>query len=308
MLALLLTLTERPMAGHALVYSPREKAVLAVGGDAAGAMPLMRLNGGTWMPIKNSELSARSLAAVANDSEGNILVHGGAVGTAKPGGGIDFKVTADTWLWNGEKWRRVATEGPSPRDHHAMAYDADRRRFVLFGGSDAHPDGRADYFGDTWEWDGKAWTKVATNGPPARCHFAMAYDPVRQRTILVGGYGPNGPDGKTWAWDGQVWKAAAEGAPAWRSSPRLAWDPKGDRLLLFGGESQNILPKDLWSWDGKAWSVVTKAGPDGRTVHGLAFDPIRGVLIGYGGAAGNDVLGDVWEFKDGSWRRASRAG
>lgn len=289
------------MAGHSLVYSARDKAVLMIAGDDAGPIPIYKLSSGKWKKVPGSDLSARSLAAVAADDEGNVLVHGGAVGVRRDASNIDFKPTADTWLWNGKEWKKVASSGPAARDHHAMVYDSARKRFVLFGGSDADPTGRSTFFGDTWEWDGATWKQVANGYPSARCHHAMAYDPVRKQTILVGGYGPSGGDRQTWAWNGGTWTAVAQGSPAERGSPRLAWDSNRSAIMLFGGDVGNTTPSDTWQWDGKAWSKVVGTGPRGRTVHGMAFDRTRGSAIIFGGASGNDVLGDTWEFTQGKW-------
>jgi len=44
-----------------------------------------------------------------------------------------------------------------------MAYDARRRRIVLFGGHDGD-----NVFGDVWEWDGVRWTLVDDVAPRAR--------------------------------------------------------------------------------------------------------------------------------------------
>jgi hypothetical protein len=176
-----------PLAGHVLVYSARERSVLVVGGDAAGPRPLYQLAGTEWVPLPGSELPARSLPAVAADAHGNLLMHGGAVAEDRPDGSRDFRVTGETWRWDGASWTRVAETGPAPRDHHAMVFDTDRKTFVLFGGSDADPSGRSTLHGDTWEWRGEAWELVAESGPSPRAHHAMAFDPVRKRTVLVGG-------------------------------------------------------------------------------------------------------------------------
>ena len=301
-LALFALVLSRPLAGHSIVYSARDKTVLLIGGDTVGGLPIYRLKGGAWKAVPNSDFPARSLAAVAADEAGNVLVNGGAIGRQRPDGGIDFKVTSETWLWNGQKWSLVATTGPTPRDHHAMAYDRGRHRFVMFGGSDADPSRRSEFFGDTWEWDGHAWLQVATTGPGSRCHFSMSYDPVNKCTVLVGGYGPRGGDGKTWTWDGKAWRAVAQGVPADRISPRLAWDDVNKRILLFGGESGGARPSDTWAWTGTAWKRVAQTGPPGRTVHGLAWDRERKAMIAYGGSNGNDVLGDLWSFNAGKWQ------
>jgi len=40
-----------------------------------------------------------------------------------------------------------------------MAYDARRRRAVLFGGHDFGAHAGVSVFGDTWEWDGNEWSR-----------------------------------------------------------------------------------------------------------------------------------------------------
>ncbi|HEX6882979.1 MAG TPA: WD40 repeat domain-containing protein [Planctomycetota bacterium] len=291
-----------PLAGAALVYGPRERCVLLVGGDADGARPLLRLDQGAWKPIPGSELPSRSLAAVAADAEGNLLLHGGSVRERQADGTTDYRVRGDTWRWDGKAWSCVATDGPAPRDHHGMVFDARHRTFLLFGGSDADPDGRSVLYGDTWEWRDGRWELVAEEGPRPGAHLALAHDTVRGRTVLVGGRG----DDRTWEWDGTSWQALTRGPPASRVSPRLAWDPKAQRVLLFGGSAGASHPADTWAWDGERWSVVATSGPPGRTVHALAFDEARGVAVLFGGADGASVLGDLWELDGARWTRLGR--
>jgi hypothetical protein len=99
-------------------------------------------------------------------------------------------------------WALDATSGPSPRQHHAMAYDSARGVVVLFGGSDS-----SSYKGDTWEWNGAAWTLKATTGPSPRNETAMAYDSTRGVIVLFGGGQDNNPQNNsdTWEWDGATW-------------------------------------------------------------------------------------------------------
>ncbi|MEQ1936043.1 MAG: hypothetical protein ABL962_19485, partial [Fimbriimonadaceae bacterium] len=225
-----------PLAGHAMVYSEASHSVLMFGGDASGKAPLYSWQDAKWVPVAGSELPIRSLAATASDTEGNVLVHGGSIATPKGGGNFDYKLSAETWMWDGKTWKLVATSGPPPRDHHTMVYDSARKRFVLYGGSDADPTGRSVFYGDTWEWVESKWKLITQTGPPARCHHAMAYDPIRKLTVLVGGYGPNGADGRTWLWDGETWKSTeTPKTPAVRGSPRMVWDEKRAEIILFGG-------------------------------------------------------------------------
>jgi hypothetical protein len=53
-----------------------------------------------------------------------------------------------TWEWDGRVWTQRQDMGPSAWYGHAVAYDSQRDRVVLFGGYAYGPQG---YSGDTWE-------------------------------------------------------------------------------------------------------------------------------------------------------------
>jgi len=83
-----------------------------------------------------------------------------------------------------------------------MAYDSKRHRTILFGGEDE----KSHFYADTWAWDGKQWTRLATKGPEARIQFVMGYDPVRDRVVLFGGVSsPPRLLGDLWEFDGTTW-------------------------------------------------------------------------------------------------------
>jgi hypothetical protein len=54
-----------------------------------------------------------------------------------------------TWEWDGRLWTQRQDMGPSVRYGHALAYDSERDRVVLFGGYAFLPPG--GYLSDTWE-------------------------------------------------------------------------------------------------------------------------------------------------------------
>jgi hypothetical protein len=64
-----------------------------------------------------------------------------------------------------------------------MAYDAARGVTVLFGGRD-----NVHNYGETWEWNGAAWTQRAVSCPSARESHAMAHATARGATVPFGGY------------------------------------------------------------------------------------------------------------------------
>ena len=82
-----------------------------------------------------------------------------------------------------------------------MAYDASRRRVVLFGGRNSST-GVSDQL---WEWDGANWTQLcgadtACAGPSARQDTGIVYDTARDMLVLVGGYGDGGFIDDVWEW------------------------------------------------------------------------------------------------------------
>src|SRR5204862_828962 len=115
----------------------------------------------------------------------------------------------------------------------AFAYDEVRQRAVLFGGSGAVVTGT---FGDTWEWDGLAWTPrsfVVAPGP--RRSAAAAYDRMRQRVMLVGGMGNNTPEDEHWEYDGTQWTLFAPMPIVAAPNHALVHDAARAETLLLGG-------------------------------------------------------------------------
>jgi hypothetical protein len=122
-------------------------------------------------------------------------------------GGVAFpdqEPLGETWEWDGRRWYLLTPAlAPSARVGPVMAYDAGRRRVVLFGGmSDADHDELAE----TWEWDGAMWIRIAAPGPGPRIWHAMYFDAGRAQVMLLGGVGADEvPLDDVWAWDGSAW-------------------------------------------------------------------------------------------------------
>ena len=223
---------------------------------------------------------------------------------------------ADTWSGHGTTWRPVTGEHPSPRYAAALAFDAERKQFVLFGGQS----GSVSY-DDTWTFDGTAW-KPATpaHRPPPRRDAAMAYDPSLGRIVLYGGLVPDGNEGSeaadTWTWDGNDWSHVGDDnhGPGHRDGARLV--TAGDGVILFGGHISNVSYfGDAWSFDGKTWTRTDRdPGPAGRGDAAVGWNPLDSSLLVYGGlglraGAGPGNIGvpltDGWSLKDGTWSRLS---
>lgn len=213
---------------------------------------------------------------------------------------------AQTWLHDGQQWRRVRPQTePTPRlTAQALAYDAARREVVLFGGSQTSAFGLTfQPLGDTWLWDGADWRLTAAVGPAPRDGHALAFDPRRGRTVLFGGevadqLGLRQPVGDTWEWDGQNWQPSTATGPSPRRSAALAFDPASSRMVLFGGFDGQQSLRDTWSFDGTAWQSHTSANlPPLSIAPSLVTDTVRGRLL----LILSDSPGAVFEWRGGQW-------
>ncbi|HVE92101.1 MAG TPA: kelch repeat-containing protein [Actinomycetota bacterium] len=188
--------------------------------------------------------------------------------------------------------------GPSARDAHAMAYDSDRGRTVLFGGSN----GTA--LGDTWEWDGQVWRQLTpATSPPARANHAMAYDSARRRVVMFGGSNATTQFGDTWLWDGTNWTPAAPAtSPHFRIWHAMAFDAARSKVVLYGGESTATgLLGDAWLWDGTTWTQ--SAAPAGaRRSHSMSYDAGRQEVVMFGGwGVPFGYMRETWVWNGTSW-------
>lgn len=219
--------------------------------------------------------------------------------------------------WNGESWKVFdnLSDEPDARRFAGLAYDANLKKTVYFGGWDG-----VNFRDDTWTWNGTAWTEVKTkNEPENRAQMAYWYDPLAKKVILFSGAGRPDLDSRVtrysdmWAFDGTNWtKMAVTNTPGARFGAQVAVDPRNDKVVLFGGlraviDGKNVdqfYDNDLWIWDGAAssWTkVATTGGPGPRQNGGFDFDPSLGKLVLFGGFMGNIYLSDVWTLDGDKW-------
>lgn len=260
----------------------------------------------SWQQVTPSPANpapiARNRAAMAYDAaRGLTMLFGGYNGTATPLG--------DFWAFNGTSWQQLGGAVPAARWGHGMVYDTRRERVVLFGGfqpSPGNPIPDAIGLNDTWEYDGFGWTQVATTGPSPRGYFGMAYDPIRQRTVLFGGAGPNTTYLQdTWEWNGTAWTSVNTPVrPSIRRGPSMAYDLERAEVVLFGGGALGTQFGDTWVYNGTTWTQRTPAtSPPARWESTLAFDPLCGKTLLEGGTTFNyqTIYGDSWNWDGVTW-------
>ena len=167
----------------------------------------------------------------------------------------------DTWAYdfNTNEWALMnPATGPSPRFLHAMAYDAESDRVILYGGVQTES---LTPTNDTWAYDfnTNTWTnRIPQNPPPARWG-RMAYDAESDRVILFGGASGHVAVvfNDTWAYDfnNNTW-AEKSPRPSKGTSHAMAYDAQSDRIVVYGGESapfQSVVGTWVYHYNDDTW-------------------------------------------------------
>jgi hypothetical protein len=226
-----------------------------------------------------------------------VLFGGTAFGNnpRSPAAPAGFYASNETWEWDGQLWvKRSPANRPPPLVDFGMAYDAARGRTVIFGGAEFQPPayalGTQVLTNAVWEWDGEDWQKAAPlTSPTARSQPRLAYDTVRQETLLLGGDRfPNGvADGQAerhqlWAWNGKFWTARPSlptaGGTYFYPRNALVFDEARGTAVIFGVFSDTANP--VWEWNGASWTRVVPSGELRITDRGSGnsaafYDPVR---------------------------------
>jgi len=308
---------------HAMAYDPDRHLTVMFAGRPSGTA----LFGDTWEwdgaraqwvqhtpAIETSGPPARAGHAMVYDAahQRTFLFGGWQPGTGQ--------FIADQWEWDsaGKTWHQRTLTGaqPAPRYGHAMVYDADRGRVVLFGGYGGATSARAR-FNDLWEWDGTGWTDVTPAGtkPSPRLNALMAYDASRKAIVLRGGNTGTAvpPSGTaiddTWEWDAATATWSPFTAPALTGTPLAT-----HRAVYDAGRGKVVLYQDyqtMWQWEPAtpAWMPLTTSKTDPllppTNGPGIIYDSGRARIAFFGGTTGRTR--DVWEWNpgDGSWANRS---
>ncbi len=225
-------------------------------------------------------------------------------------------------------------QGPEPRSQSGMVYDSKRKRTVLFGGEAFGVNPRSTFStpmhftsNDTWEWDGEIWVKRnPAHRPPPMANFGIAYDSIRGKTVIFGGYKdtpPNFQNGyevitnDVWEWDGHDWtQITPPSSPPARINPSMCFDSnRGEVLMISGGSFHPEAPdtpgfyalrKAMWAWNGTQWTPRAplpsgNASPFISGYNAFGFDPLRGVAVLFGLFDDNQY--PVWEWNGTAWNK-----
>jgi hypothetical protein len=251
----------------------------------------------------------------------------GVIWTNNPGGvGGTWKFDAATNVWS-----MVLPAEPSPpglrvnppppaqgtsRHNCGFVYDS-KRDLVFISACAPSPDA------NHWAYNPatNAWTDHGRNTMPGS-DVALAYDPVRDHIIGLGGWGR--PGSGTW----HKHQAAGLGAPYvlvdnlppelaadLKSDPgketmnRSAWDSKRNEMWYV--QTSN---SDLWIYNPavRVWTKHVTTGPKPPPYTVFGYDPVHDVIVGWTGCNGwdcADIRGQTWLLNRATlvWSMAERA-
>ncbi len=152
-----------------------------------------------WVKVSDSGPKGVCRAAMFYDHvRESIILFGGALSRSGK--------TNEMWEWKENQWEIIdqGTNTPEVRANILMAYDEDRKKAVLYGGS-----GSEGILDDLWEWDGMKWEEIAKQPvwPDPLEVYGIVYHKQLQKTMLYGGRtGFAKPVGTFWSWDGKSWE------------------------------------------------------------------------------------------------------
>lgn len=181
------------------------------------------------------------------------------------GGMLEDGITLSNYMWSYSSktnvWTNLSSSiAPTPRYSHAMAYDSQSDRVIIFGGGTESETYGTD---ETWSFDfgNNTWMDMtSTIRPPPRIQHQISYDPIHDRVILFGGRGPVNhkmvslDDTWTYDYDTNTWKNMSPlMIPTGLSQFAMAYDSQSQAVILFGGISSgnngNIIMNDTWSYN-----------------------------------------------------------
>lgn len=253
-----------PRSGASAIFDPKRNRLIVYGGVAGrrlnfhefqdtwalslGAQPSWSQLGDRPFPPP----SGASGTCAAYDPVGDqMIVFGGQPGVGAP-------MSNTTWsldLASGT-WSELTTAGtpPTARGFAGAAWDAARRRMIVFGGVNSQLVAVPD--DNVWALtlDGTpTWSVVPDGGVPPGlpANFfggGCLIDPARDRIVALGGDLPDSMIATFPLAGGGTWtRITIAGHPLARFDASIGLDEPRHRLIMFGGAIGTVLTSETWS-------------------------------------------------------------
>jgi N-acetylneuraminic acid mutarotase len=146
---------------------------------------------GNWIQMNPEEppKSQYGHYMIYDSQNQQMVMYGGHWSIWENGQMVSHGYSDGVWTYDypSDTWTKVDTASSLPQRYwHTIAYDEDRGKMVVFGGSGA----TTPVLDDTWLYDlsTNAWERLDTDEkPPERENSALVYDPFNGKFILFGG-------------------------------------------------------------------------------------------------------------------------
>ncbi|MGE5183617.1 MAG: DUF4215 domain-containing protein [Acidobacteriota bacterium] len=290
----------------AMGYDPLRHRIVLFGGQTVGlnrrdnAANIMsndtwEWDGHKWASVSTTGTpSQRGGAYFDYDTTARQLRLYGGDAITQQGALLNQQVYTDVFSFNGSAYTNNSTTGRATARAAGMAYDVANNLLVTFSGATLDTAcGNTCYAGtgtgDTWTWSTTAgWKQASGTMPPGRRNSAIAYDPVRKRTVAFAGITP--PNGQsvsdTWEWNGSAWAAMNPSqAPPARSGFAIFYNPDTSTEVVFGSPIFGLSGgEDLWDWNGSVWTQrVLQSTIQTRYHRSTAYDAANHEVVTFGG-------------------------
>ncbi len=255
--------------------------------EATRAVEITTATGWVHLPTANQPGYRNEPMMAPDGVAGGVLLYGGVRD--------DSEVIADLWRWDGAWSLADAAPTPGRRSRGALLWDEAGARHLLIGGTTDI--GGTDLPEEIYQRVGALWSEVVlTSGSfVPRAGPGAAYDPVRGRAVIVGGWlGPGVADDAVYELTGTtlVGPLRPSPRPSARTGLMCAFVPTWGEVACYGGITGDFTTEhdDLWTWDGSRWleRCATCSGVS-RDSGGLAYHEARAELVLFTGWGGNSL-------------------
>ena len=234
-------------------YDPDHHRILLFGGQGQDAPALRQLwswAGGRWTRLPDAPVSAiASDGAMAYDAGRHQLVLVITPLSARVGNDRPTSSPMETWLYDGEAWRRAAPPHPFPYNPSAAVSSAafdPTSQHVLVARMASGPT-------EIWSWDGHDWS-ISDHVPSARVRDLIAAGELG--ILAADGGDPLSPEGQlrpVYQLQGGRWILAGNPTVGPVTVLAPAYDQHRKELVTFSdiaqpSQSEQVFTADTWTW------------------------------------------------------------
>ena len=244
-----------PRDSGILVYDSRRKRTVLFGGrgEQGTCLDTWEWDGSRWHSVANNSPAPSVHSVAAFDRKRGVVM---LFGTLLAAGYLPRPLLNETWAWDGQGWKKMATTAPYDCVPIGMVFDQTKETVLLLTSKfSATPSGMPPGPTELWEWTGTDWRPIPTTAPQVTMvQSNVAAAGPRGGLLIFDGESKNGKVGVTWHWDYQKWTKVSTDGPSTRYAHVMTYDSVRQRVVLFGGGTSTQRLGDTWEWDGKSWT------------------------------------------------------